>query len=170
MKKNGILLGISLFVGVFFISCDKEKTENPITGKIIEYSGCKYENSKSATLTGDYGPDTSCVYYSYNFQDKKLTLNHINAGFNCCPGNLSCEIELLNDTIRIKEKEETADCDCNCLFDLTINVFNIESEKYWISIDEPYGGDQEKIVFEIDLAINPTGEFLITRKGYPWAM
>lgn len=166
MKKIKLLLGISLLVGVFFLSCNKENIENPI----INYSSCKDFNSKSNTQIDDYGSDTSCVSYSYNFQDKKLTLKHINAGFNCCPGNLFCEIDFLNDTIRIKEKEEKTDCYCNCLYDLDIYVSNIELGKYYIFIDEPYCGSQEKIIFEINLALNSTGKFLVRRTEYPWGI
>lgn len=169
MKKIK-LLGISLLFGMLLISCNKEKTENTIIGELVEHTDCKDYYSKSDYNISDYGSDTSCVYYSYDVQDKKLIFKHINAGFNCCPVNLFCEIDIINDTIKIKEKEEKAQCDCNCLYDLDINIFDIELKKYYISIDEPYLGNQEKILFEIDLALNREGEFLVTRTDYPWGI
>ena len=170
MKKYAWLLVIGLLLGVFLLSCNKDKTENLEIGQLISHSDCKDFNTKSSSLTESYGPDKSCVTYSYNPQNKKLTFKHINSAFNCCPGILFCQIEVLNDTIRIIENEENADCRCNCLYDLDINVLNIELDKYQVIIDEPYCLDQEKINFEIDLAVNDTGEFLVTRTIYPWGI
>ncbi len=169
MKNNILLLGISLIFLLPFISCNKEKTKEPI-GELINHSNCKDFYLKSNVQIDNYGSDTSCVTYSYNSVDKKLTFKHINAGFNCCPENLFCEITLINDTIRIKEIEENEGCNCCCLFDLDINVSAIESEKYYIVFEEPYCGNQQKIIFEIDLPINTSGEFFVQRTEYPWGI
>ncbi len=166
MKKIKILLGISLLVGMFLMSCEKESSN---IGGLINHTDCKDFSLKN-THINDYGTDTSCVMYSYNSQDKKLNLKHINAGFNCCPDKLFCEIDILADTVRIEEREKDALCSCNCLFDLDIVVNNIELEKYYIIFDEPYCGDQDKIMFEIDLTKDITGKFCVHRTVYPWGI
>jgi len=162
MKKSELLLGIGLIAGVFFTGCDREKP--------VSHSDCKNFNLKSATQYIDYGSDSSCVSYSYNFQDKKLILKHINAGFNCCPGEIYCDIDIKNDTIFLKESEQKADCDCDCLYDVDIKISDIAKQKYIISINEPYCNDQEKILFEIDLTRNETGVYCVERTQYPWGI
>jgi hypothetical protein len=95
---------------------------------------------------------------------------HINAGFNCCPGEIYCDIDIRNDTIFLIESEEKAECDCNCLYDIDITIAEVEKQKYHISIDEPYHKGQEKILFEIDLIENETGIFCVQRTLYPWGI
>jgi hypothetical protein len=75
-----------------------------------------------------------------------------------------------NDTIFLTESEEKAECDCNCLYDLDINIPEVEKQKYYISIHEPYRGNQVKIIFEIDLTQNETGVFCVERTLYPWGL
>jgi hypothetical protein len=162
MKKNIFLVGIILLVLAFFISCDKD---NPIS-----HSECKDFNLKSIVQSDSIGSDSSCVTYTYNFQNKKLILKHINAAFNCCPGEIYCDIDIVNDTIFLTESEEKANCDCNCLYDLDINISEVEKQKYYINIYEPYCSDQDKILFEIDLTQNDTGVFCVERTLYPWGI
>lgn len=162
MGKNTLLLGISLLVGVLITGCDREKP--------INHSNCKDFSLKSTAESGDYGSDTSCACYTYNFQEKKLILKHINAGFNCCPGEIYCDIDIENDTIFLTESEEKADCDCDCLYDIDIDISEVKKQKYYISIYEPYCKNQERIQFEIDLTLNETGVFCVRRTLYPWGI
>jgi hypothetical protein len=162
MKIIKGLTGFSLFIAVFLFSCDRE---NPVS-----HSDCKKFNLKSISESCDYGSDSSCICYDYNGQDKKLILKHVNAGFNCCPGEIFCDIETDNDTIFLEESEEKAECNCNCLYDVDITVSDIKSQKYVINLREPYSGDQQRIVFEIDLTSNETGVFCVEREQYPWGI
>jgi hypothetical protein len=114
-------------------------------------------------------PDTlSCVEYSYNSRKRKLTMNHINAGFNCCPGSLHVQAEMKGDTIQILEFEKEAGCRCLCLFDLDIEIIGVERQKYQIQLIEPYVAEDENIAFEINLNDNPHGTYCVTRKKHPW--
>ena len=45
-----------------------------------------------------------CIEYQYDGIDT-LILNHINAGFNCCPGKIIFNINITGNTITITEKE-----------------------------------------------------------------
>ena len=158
-------------LGSLFIildSCTKEQSieEASITGKLIDNSECK---SFEGMFRGPNTPDTlSCIDYSYDANNKLLTLKHINAGFNCCPGKLTASVSYRNDTITIKESEEFPGCNCNCLFDLTIELEGVESKSYYLKIFEPYCSEQEKLYFDIDLQHTNEGIFCVNRKKYPW--
>ena len=170
MMKNIFLFGISLLiVNLLLISCEESTGDNqhgPIEGEVVSYTGCK--EFKSTLQPGDYNSSTSCVTYAYNSKNKKLSLKHINAGFNCCPGVLYCNIQVSGDSIIITEFEEAAQCYCLCLFDLNIVVTGVEKESYIIKFNEPYCGDQEKIIFGVDLNSTSSGEHCVNRDTYPW--
>jgi hypothetical protein len=100
----------------------------------------------------------------------KLSLKHINAGFNCCPGKLTCKVTQSGDSLVIEEFESQAGCNCNCLYDLDIEIKNVTTGKYHIRFIEPYGGEQEKILLDMNLEEHPAGTFCVTRKNYPWGM
>ncbi len=150
-------------------SCEEgEQTVAGLSGKLTAHTGCKgFKSTASDSVT----PDTlSCVEYTFDEADNKLIIKHINAGFNCCPESLYCNIELKNDTIYIHEHETDGLCDCLCLFDLDIEIIGVEAKKYQLVFIEPYASDQPELEFEADLTNNPSGSFCLTRKKYPWGV
>jgi hypothetical protein len=171
MKPVMYSLLIFSLIAIIVFGCEKNNENNPenISGKLVDNSECKFDlkASSEAMVTPD---SLSCMEYSFDKENSKLTMKHINAGFNCCPGNLSCDVSLKGDTIVMKESEESFLCDCNCLYDLDIEVDGVAEKAYWIKVDEPYAGDQEKLVFEVNLAQHATGSYCVTRKMYPWGM
>jgi len=165
------LLIVSLF-GLLVISCEKNNDNNSqltITGQLISNSTCK-NDLKSTSQIITISDSLSCVEYSFDKGKNKLTLNHINAGFNCCPDSLYCKVELKGDTIQIQEFERTAQCLCNCLYDLDIEIYGVDLRKYRIKFIEPYVSDQNKLIFDIDLVNNKDGSYCVIRKQYPWGM
>lgn len=155
---------------LFFFSCEKEKLENnplKVTGSLISHSVCK-TNLKSGNETNILADTLSKVEYSYNSGNQKLTLKHMNAGFNCCIDSLYCNIMHTRDSILIEEKERNPYCKCECLYDLTIEINNVPESTYQIKFIEPNVGEMEKIAFELDLKNEKTGYFCIVRKQYPW--
>src|SRR5574344_938666 len=163
-------------IGLTIVCCDEKGNDGNqgdgdinevISGELISNTRCKsYTRSGEAI---DETPDTiSRVYYSYDNETKKLTLKHINAGFNCCPDSLYCEIELKGDTIVIEEFEATVLCWCECVYDLEIEVDSVEMKGYQVKFVEPYAGEQDKLVFGIDLAAAANGAYSVIRKTYPW--
>ena len=108
--------------------------------------------------------------YAYNQTSKELTFMHVNTGFNCCPQGFYCNLSLKNDTIIIEEFENSSLCDCNCLYDLNIEMKEVEAKKYQIKFIEPYCSDQEKIEFGVDLAVQTEGVFCVARNRYPWGI
>jgi len=164
-------LTVSLIALVIF-SCEKNNDNDMkqiVTGQLVGNSTCKkfLKSSSQIVVT----PDTlSCVVYSFDKEKNKLTLKHINAGFNCCPDSLYCKIELKGDTILIQEFEKTAQCDCNCLYDLDIDINGVDLKKYQVKFVEPYAIGQNKIEFEIDLLKVTNGTYCVFRKLYPWGI
>ncbi|NLE34172.1 MAG: hypothetical protein GX622_03640 [Bacteroidales bacterium] len=171
MKKisEGVLpmmLAAMLLVTLLLAGC--EGYGERITAEVIDHSGCKDLKSGSADGTT---PDTlSCINYTFEASSGTLQITHINAGFNCCPGRLTCHAEVNGDTLLIKEREQHAACSCNCLFDVDLTVKGLESREYIIKILEPYCGKQENLIANVDLAETPEGSFCVTRKLYPWGI
>lgn len=165
------ILFLSL-IGLIILSCEKEYENSKqleLTGELVYNTSCKngLKSSSYETTT----PDTlSCVEYTFDSTNNKLTLKHINAGFNCCPDSLYVKISSNGDTIIIQEYEANAQCDCNCLYDLEIELNDVKAKKYQIRFIEPYATDQQELLFGADLINNKMGKFCVTRKQYPWGV
>ena len=148
-------------------SCEENIiNSNDISGKLINNTDCK--TFKSASIDSEVSDTLSCIFYSFEPAVNKLTLKHVNSGFNCCPESLYCTVSVNNDTIIIQEFEKEALCDCNCLYDLDIELNGVEPKIYYIKIIEPYAIGREELNFELDLGHSNEGSFCVTRKGYPW--
>jgi hypothetical protein len=164
MRNPTILLSLVIF-SLLLTGCETEKQQVTVT--LTDHTGCK--GLKSAT-DNDIPNTQSCINWSFDVSSGTLSLAHVNAGFNCCPGTLSCSIKITGDTLVITESEEAPMCDCDCLFDLFIDISGLEKQSYIIRIIEPYCGDQQKLIFEADLATEPEGSFCASRNQYPWGM
>ena len=147
---------------------------NTIIGGIIEHTECKPEEEddkgKISTISSEYTSSQSCVEYSYDKNERILHLTHINAGFNCCPGELTADITNDGNIITITEAEEEAGCKCNCLYDLEIEVENVGEIEYILEFIEPYAGEHEELIFTINLKESSTGVFSVKRDHYPWGL
>ena len=171
--RTDILTVITLFFfSVLFWSCNKtstKKEERPdIIGKVTNQTGCADRVKTSDNLIAD--SNQSCIIYTFNAENEKLSILHENAGFNCCPGEINCRISFSNDTIVVEELEEYPMCDCNCLFNLEIEINGVLPSKYYLKFIEPYAGDQLKLEFEIDLLNHPSAEYCVERNMYPWGL
>ncbi|MFO7657896.1 MAG: hypothetical protein R6W78_12595 [Bacteroidales bacterium] len=167
MKTHFLLLAVILLAICCVIGCEKETHgKASLSAELVSHTGCK---NKKTTVTGSEIPDTlSCVEYNYDVSEKKLKLKHINAGFNCCPGELSCSVNVVGDTMIIGETEEEGSCDCLCLYDLDVEVSGIEAKAFVIKFIEPYWQEKEKLIFNVDLGSQSSGSYCMVRKQYPW--
>jgi hypothetical protein len=168
MKQTIYSVLAGLILMVFVTGCETTK-ELVLSGSLVLHSECK-SGARAANQIADKPDSLSCIEYYFDASSNKLNLNHINAGFNCCPDSLYCNITSSKDTIIIQEFEESFLCNCNCLYDLQIEVNGVKEGKYQIKFIEPYAGGMEPIVFEIDLKKETEGGFCIVRKSYPWGM
>jgi len=140
--------------------------DNPVAG-VVDYSGCKTD--KQAGKNPDVSSDQDCVEFIYDETEETLELIHLNAGFNCCPGEITANITFNGDTISILEKESEAACRCLCLFDISYMIEGVSSASYTIRISEPYINEDDKPVeFTVDLELEPAGKKCFLRKHYPW--
>ena len=168
MKTIFYLLLVVTVSTLLLNSCTDEPEIKNISGEVVYYSDCK---TFEGMYRGPVTPDTlSCIEYVYDEDNNLLKLNHINAGFNCCPGKITCTITIVGDTIVIKESEEASLCNCNCLFDVDMELKEVEKKSYFIKVIEPYCGDQEKLYFEVDFQNAQEGKYCANRKDYPWGM
>lgn len=171
MRIPFYLVVIFVVLTLLTFGCDEEKSGNGfliLSGKLVSHSDCK--NMKFSEILSDVPDTLSCVECNFDASGNKLYLKHINAGFNCCPESLYCNVSLDNDTIVVREFEQTQGCHCDCLYDLEIEVNGVERKRYYIKFVEPYAPEGSRIGFEIDLAKSVSGSYCIIRKTYPWGM
>ncbi len=153
-----------LLVGILLaFACDRSDLDKE-DGKLITHSLCKNEKSFETDS------NLTCVEYSYNQSNEILSLKHINSAFNCCPEKLYCNINIEGDTIILEESERKQDCLCMCLFDLEAEVYGVKAQSYTVKYIEPYLGDAEELIFEINLQAQPSGTYCVERTNYPWGI
>lgn len=152
------ILNLIIVVLIVFTSACKNDISNE-TGKLVSNTLCKNEKT---------GTDETCVEYSYNKETKTLTLGHVNTAFNCCPKALYVDVLKDGNNITVKESERTQECNCMCLYDMVIEVYNIESETYSINFKEPYVADEFELKFQVNLFQKPKGTYCLHREIYPW--
>ncbi|MBN2350462.1 MAG: hypothetical protein JXJ22_16620 [Bacteroidales bacterium] len=169
---NKILYSGLILLIIHLVGCDQnqkneEETQlGQISGTLENFSDCKM--FEWVLRTDDPGAGESCINWNYDRILQELTLNHINTGFNCCPGELSAHIFSSGDTIIIEENEEHSVCDCECLYDLHILVQEAEDKIYQVKFIEPYIKDQEILEFQINLSEDTSGSYCVNRTIYPW--
>jgi hypothetical protein len=163
-------ISLMFIIAVVMFGCEKDNNKSQqltITGKYLSHSECK-SGLKSAVETIETPDTLSCIEYSFNESTNKLSIKHVNAGFNCCPDTMFCLISVKQDTIIIEEKEQGGMCNCDCIYDLNMELSGVAAKKYQVKVIEPYLGDQEAINFELDLANENVSSYCATRKQYPW--
>lgn len=160
----------SFFLSLFLLFSCTSELENPAEMNLtISLHGNPQCNGlKSTDKYAETPASQSCIEFVFDRDIRKLTLKHLNAGFNCCPESLWCTVAYRNDTIVIQEFEKNLGCKCNCLYDLDIDVLGIEPGNFVVQFIEPYTGNQEKLSFELDLRNNTEGSFCVSRGNYPW--
>jgi hypothetical protein len=161
------VLIVSLITCVVCCEKSNEKGKKPFSGELTSSSSCKSNLKSSLHYSGT--PDSvSCIEYSFDKGNSQLTLKHVNAAFNCCPDSIYCKISLKGDTILIQEFEKKSQCNCSCIYDLDMQVNGLDLKKYQLKFIEPYVYEQNRIIFDINLADKPSGSYCVTRKQYPW--
>jgi hypothetical protein len=164
----------AILIATFFLAlipgCD---TENPAEltidlkpdAELVHSTGCK---SFASTSGSEAVAQQDCFTYRLA-EGNVLLLTHVNAGFNCCPGDITAGISIANDTITIVEHESESACRCLCLYDLDYRFENIQAGTYTIRFVEPYRPDaDDPLQATIDLAAAPSGTCCVERTAYPW--
>ncbi len=168
MTKQSILNIFLLFTLLMFVfSCEKSPDKEKVYGKLTSFTDCK--NFKNFYATDSVSSNYSCAEYSY--VNNTLSITHVNAGFNCCPGSFDADFAFENDSINISEYETGSACDCECLYDLDFEIYNLEASTYRIVFIEPYVGlSNEELSFTVNLTDSAQGSFCVERVHYPWGL
>jgi hypothetical protein len=175
--RRSALRAAAILIFVFVLlplapGCDRESTVKPRnhmkpSASLVGHSGCK--GPAELAPSGAASVPRDCAEFELLAGDT-LILRHVNAAFNCCPGEIAAEISFEGDTITIAEHEAESGCRCLCLYDLDYRITGIGPGGYTIRFVEPYTTDEdEPLRFTVDLASNPAGSFCVERLGYPWS-
>ena len=142
----------------------------PVAALLQNNYDCKQFQANTSTPMDGYAADQHeyCIDYQYN-GNNTLTLTHINAGFNCCPGEISADIQFNGNIVTITEREQEQGCKCLCLFDLDYEIANLAPGEYTLRIIEPYiEGNDQVLEFTLQLQSATSGSFCLPRNDYPW--
>jgi len=116
-----LFIHLSLFI-IILSGCKKETNSFSVTQ--FSHTQCKTVTLKN---TGE-----QIQFKAIN--GNELQINHIDATFNCCPGELSAIANIENNLISISEKESESSCYCFCRYDLSYQVGSLEYKNYTLII------------------------------------
>jgi hypothetical protein len=134
----------------------------PPSGQLIGHSACKSD----LELLAAEGP-SECIYYEFD-SSNKLSLQHTNVVFNCCPEKITATVKVEGGVIDIVEAEEFGEgspCFCLCPFDLALEVTDLTPGTYTIHAAGP---DEGGVSFTVELLHGASGSHCEPRSGYPW--
>ncbi|MBT7143349.1 MAG: hypothetical protein HN894_08415 [Bacteroidetes bacterium] len=162
---NTILVLIATIIFSLIAGCE-EKTESTQESSLTSFDGCKY--TKSVALVDSFPNDETCIQYF--MEGNTLIFKHINAGFNCTPDNILAEISISNNLIVIEENQELSmPSDCKCLYDLEMQITNVDIDAYTVKVFEAYPAAPDDLIeFDLNLSLNTTGTYCLERDTPPW--
>jgi hypothetical protein len=137
MKKYLLLvMGAALTLTVGLGSCDNEDNESAKASGVqvrnFANSGCK--KAGTARTKGGIFPEHP-EYFEYKaIDDGYLSVSHVNAAFNCEPGELKIQATLEGHNIKILETEEQSFANCICPYDLYCEVGPLSDGDYTVII------------------------------------
>jgi hypothetical protein len=137
------------------------------SGGLIGHGSCK--NHLNAMSSDALSGNQDGIAYDYDGSGI-LSLQHLNAAFNCCPIFVSI-VTIEANNIVIKELDSLRDggCSCLCIFDLDYAISNLSPGLYHIRVIEPYvTGEMELLEFDVDLSVATSGFYFVLRDRYPW--
>jgi len=162
----------ALAAGLLFLAAACASSAGPgPTGELVGRTDCK---SAGRLTSGGAGaaPTTGqeCVEYEYDGRSV-LRLKHVNAGFNCCPGTVSADIQVAGGTIRVREAESSSLCDCSCLYDLDYEFTGVTPGYWRIEVVGPYQPEADPpLEFVLVLDGASSGSYCVVRTRYPWGL
>ena len=138
-----------------------------ISGNLVHATECKeniygLDNGAPAVL--------DCIFWDWDGSDT-LSVVHINAALNCCPGSIVGLVNINGTNITIEETEgdDAIMCRCLCRYDLSYEISGIAGGEVTITFVEQYIGEGSEILtVTIDLDAEPQGSHCLFRNTYPW--
>ncbi|HOW86688.1 MAG TPA: hypothetical protein P5119_12565 [Candidatus Aminicenantes bacterium] len=167
---RGVFIPLALGAAAFIVlagSCSSPSGPGPL-GRMVARSDCKSGGAAAAGRAVAAEAGRECLEYEYDGRSV-LRLKHVNAAFNCCPGEVSAAIEISDGAVRIEEKESSSLCDCNCLYDLSYEITGLAPGAVRISVVGPYQPEAgPPLEFVVDLGQAVSGTYCVERTVYPW--
>jgi len=121
--KNKVIYPIFLLLTVSITSCNKEFPNEPLSIKDISVSDCKTKGGSSKGIDPDY-------ITLKTVDDYYLLINHINAMFNCQPGQITIAISFSSNEITMDENESSSLADCICPYDIEFKLGPLQYDTY----------------------------------------
>lgn len=139
MKKIFLLvMSVAMMLAIGLSSCSSDNENEGSTDpsnfhmRNVANSGCKAFPFAAAARKM---PMDIQKYIEYKaLTDGYLSINHVNAMFNCEPGELKMQAIVSGNEIRILETEEQAGANCVCYYDLYCEVGPLSYGNYTVII------------------------------------
>jgi hypothetical protein len=167
MKAITIPLAIivSFVAALLFSGCTNETqpTSSSPTIKIVDSSVC-------LNHVAEIVPNKDKDCFEYEYLNGILKIKHLNAPFNCCPGEFLADISVENGVITITENSAEDACSCYCIFNLDYEIQGIVPGNYTIRFIEhlQFDGD-EPLEAQVSLTPGAKGDYCVLRGHYPWS-
>jgi hypothetical protein len=167
LSISGVMICLGLMVNT--VGCKKSSEVTP-SSTLLQSNGCKQFLANTSGELDEFAPGQheDCLEYQYNGTDT-LVVRHINAGFNCEPGEITADIEFNGNVITITERESQQAADCLCLFDLDYEIINLAPGEYTLRVIGLYvHADDLVLEFTLQLLSETSGNYCLQRNYYPW--
>ena len=182
--KNSLVFTM-LFLSFLFFACDDNKPKNNNTNNInnvnninninninntnntnntnnpqllsFDDSGCKNGADQKA-INWDLFAGFECVVWAYDGVGA-LELRHVNAVFNCCPGDAGMigTVAFAEGVFTLTESDSGGMCNCVCPYDMIYQMTNVVPGAYSVVVN-PF-----EAPIEMDLAAAAEGWFCVDR-------
>jgi hypothetical protein len=121
--RNKVLYPIFLLLIISITSCNKEFPNDPLSIKDLSVSDCKTKGGTSKGIDPEY-------ITIRTVDDYYLLVNHINAMFNCQPGQITVTISVSSNEITMTENESSSLADCICTYDIDFKLGPLQYGTY----------------------------------------
>jgi len=121
--KNKIICSLVLIIIAGMTSCKKEFPDDPLAINDIIISDCKTLGESSNEIDSGY-------ITLKTIDDYFLLVNHINAMFNCEPGQISVTIYVSLNEISMDENESSSLANCICPYDIDFKLGPLQYGNY----------------------------------------
>lgn len=120
-------------------------------------SGCKNGTNEKA-IDWNLFAGFECVVWAYDGADA-LELRHVNAVFNCCPGDpgMTGTVAFAEGVFTLTESDNGGMCNCVCPYDMIYQLTNVAPGAYTVVVN-PFEGP-----IQIDLPEATEGWFCVDR-------
>jgi len=151
---------------IFLAGCGSDDSTTS-TSENVTVSACQSDQTQRSSQQSN-AIDNAHTYVEYRYENNTLWLTHYNVVFNCDERGIGAISTLNGSELTITEDQtlpEFGGMNCLCLYDITIQVDNIEAQSYSVHYID---GLSKDIDFDIDLSQQQEGIVSYERSDYPY--